>query len=142
MNSKHYEIIMSITYNLKTKFIWETAIQKCLLNLTDLGTGRISVGSEADIQLQPARYAANQVKFILQICKTKVGTGGKRRKTFPSSKSAAPTINNLKRFTLSGISLEAKIIKKKKKNRNEITKTQNYRNSCTKEAELHKHNNN
>ena len=69
----------------------------------------------------------------------------KQRKTLRSSKSAAPSVNNLKRFTLSGISLEVKIIKKKKQsmyNRNEVTKTQNYRNACTKEAELHKHNNN
>ena len=55
----------------------------------------------------------SQVKFILPTCKTKVGTGGKRLKTIRSPKSAAPSINNLKRFTLSGISLDVKIIKKK-----------------------------
>ena len=60
------------------------------------------------------RRKSSQVKFILPTCKTKVGTGGKRRKTLRSPKSAAPSINNLKRFTLSGISLDVKIIKKKK----------------------------
>ena len=44
-------------------------------------------------------------------------------------KSAAPSLNNLKRFTLSGILLELKIIKK-------------HRNACTAETQLHKHNNN
>ena len=58
---------------------------------------------------------SSQVKFILPTCKTKVGTGGKRPKTLRSPKSAAPSINNLKRFALSGISLDVKIIKKKKK---------------------------
>ena len=65
----------------------------------------------------------SEVKFILPSCKTKVGTGGKRRKTLRSPKSAASSINNLKRFTLSGISLDVKIIKKQKKriyNRNNI----------------------
>ena len=66
---------------------------------------------------------ASQIKFILAICKTKVGTCGKRRKTLRSLKSAAPSINNLKRFTLSDISLEVKIIKKNKRiyNRNKVT---------------------
>ena len=57
---------------------------------------------------------ASQVKFILPTCKTKVGTGGKRRKALRSPKPAAPSIKNLKRFTLSGILLDVKIIKKKK----------------------------
>ena len=57
----------------------------------------------------------SQVKFILPTCKTKVGTGGKRRKTLRSPKSAAPSINNLKRIALSGISLDVKKKKKKKK---------------------------
>ena len=47
----------------------------------------------------------------------KVGTGSKRRKILRSSKSAAPSINNLKRFILSGIFLEVKIITKKNKNK-------------------------
>ena len=84
------------------------------------------------------------LKFIFQTCETKVGSGRKRRKTLRSSKSAAPSINNLKRCSLSGISLQIKIIHKKKQkciyNRNEVTYTQNYRNVCTKEAELHKYN--
>ena len=68
---------------------------------------------------------SNQVKFILPTCKTKVGTGGKRRKTLRSPKSAAPSINNLKRIALSGISLDVNKKKKKKKqkriyNRNNI----------------------
>ena len=64
------------------------------------------------------------------IFKTKVGTGGKRRKTLRSPKFAAPSINSFKRFTLNGISLELKIIKKKQKriyNRNNInTELQNH----------------
>ena len=56
---------------------------------------------------------SSQVKFILPTCKTKVGTGGKRRKTLRSPKSAAPSINNLKRIALSGISLD--VNKKTKK---------------------------
>ena len=43
-----------------------------------------------------------------------IGTGGKRRKILQSSKSAALSINNLKCFTLSGISLEVKIFRLKK----------------------------
>ena len=70
---------------------------------------------------------SSQVKFILPTCKTKVGTSGKRRKTLRSSKSAAPSINNLS-FTLSGISLEIKIIKRKKN-----------RNAFATETKLHKH---
>ena len=62
----------------------------------------------------------SQVKFILPTCKTKVGTGGKRRKTLRSPKSAAPSINNLKRIALSGISLDVNK-KKKKRNRNAFT---------------------
>ena len=58
-------------------------------------------------------------------------TGGKRRKTLRSPKSAAPSINNLKRIALSGISLD---VNKKKKNRNafttEATYIQHYRNEC------------
>ena len=56
----------------------------------------------------------SQVKFILPTCKTKVGTGGKRRKTLRSPKSAASSINNLKRIALRSISPDVKIIKKKK----------------------------
>ena len=77
------------------------------------------------------------VQFILLICKTKVDTGGKRRKTLPLSKSAAPSINNLKRFPFSGISLEVKYSTKKDTH---VQQKQSYRNECTKEAELHKHN--
>ena len=77
---------------------------------------------------------SSQVKFILPTCKTKVGTGGKRRKTSRSPKSAAPSINNLKRIALSGISLDVNKKKKKKKNRNafttEATYIQHYRNEC------------
>ena len=62
---------------------------------------------------------SSQVKFISPTCKTKVGTGGKRQKTSRSPKSAAPSINNLKRIALSGISLD--VNKKKKKNRNAFT---------------------
>ena len=53
-----------------------------------------------------------EVKFILPTCKTKVGTGRKRKKTLRSRNAAAPSINNLKRFTFSCISLDVKIIKK------------------------------
>ena len=42
-----------------------------------------------------------------------MGTGGKRRKTLRSPKSAAPSINNLKRIALRDISLDVKIIIKK-----------------------------
>ena len=63
------------------------------------------------------QHITSQVKFILPTCKTKVGTGGKRRKTLRSPKSAAPSINNLKRIALSGISLDVN----KKKNRNAFT---------------------
>ena len=48
------------------------------------------------------KVKGSQVKYILPTCKTKVGTGGKRRKILRLSQSAAPYINNLKRFTLSG----------------------------------------
>ena len=54
----------------------------------------------------------SQVKFILPTCKTKVGTGGKRVRPY-GHLYVAPSINNLKRFTLSGISLDVKMIKKK-----------------------------
>ena len=60
---------------------------------------------------------SSQIKFISPTRKTKVGTGGKRRKTLRSPKSAAPSINNLKRFALRGISLDVN----KKKNRNAFT---------------------
>ena len=39
---------------------------------------------------------------------TESGTSGKRRKTLRSPKSAAPSINNLKRIALRGISLDVK----------------------------------
>ena len=58
------------------------------------------------------------VKFILPACKTNVGTGGKRRNTLRSRKSAAPSINNLKCIALRGISLD---VNKKKKKRNAFT---------------------
>ena len=84
-----------------------------------------------------------QVKFILPTCKTKVGTGGKRRKTLRSPKSAAPSINNLKRIALSGISLDVNKKKKKKKTETHLQQKQ-HKYSITemnvkKEAELHKH---
>ena len=60
---------------------------------------------------------SSQVKFVLPTCKTKVGTGGKRLKTLRSPKSAAPSINNLKRIALSGISLDVNKKKKKKQKR-------------------------
>ena len=63
----------------------------------------------------------SQVKFILPTRKTKVGTGGKRRKTLRSPKSSAASINNVKRIALRGISLDVKIIQKKR-NRNAFTK--------------------
>ena len=60
----------------------------------------------------------------------KVGTGGKWRKNLRSSKSAALSIKNLKRFAVSAISLEVKLQKKKRKR------------AYTTETEWHKHNNN
>ena len=70
------------------------------------------------IHVQVHLHMSSQVKFILPTCKTKVGRGGKRRKTLRSPKSAAPSINNLKRIALSGISLD---VNKKKRNRNAFT---------------------
>ena len=86
----------------------------------------------------------SQVKFILPTCKTKVGTGGKRRKTLRSPKSAAPSINNLKRIALSGISLDVNKKKKKKKKTETHLQQKQHIYSITemnakKEAELHKH---
>ena len=71
-----------------------------------------------------------------------MGTG-KRRKTLRSSKSAAPSINNLKRIALRGISLDVKIIKKKKKTETHLQQKQHKHRitemNVRKEAELHKH---
>ena len=67
-----------------------------------------------------------RVKLILPICKTKAGTFGKLRKTLRPSRSVSPSINNLKRFTLSGILLEVRIIKK-------------HENACATETPLRKH---
>ena len=97
----------------------------------------------APINLQCYQRQA-QVKSS-QVCFTNMqnesSTGGKRRKTLRSPKSAAPSINNLKRFTLSSISLDVKIIKKKtethlqqKQHKHRVTEM-----NVKKEAELHKH---
>ena len=82
---------------------------------------------------------SSQVKFILPTCKTKVDTGGKRPKTLRSSKSAAPSINNLKRIALSGISPD---VNKKKKKTHLQQKQHKYsiiEMNVKKEAELPKH---
>ena len=73
--------------------------------------------SVSDLKATPYQqvWKSSQVKFILPTCKTKVGTGGKRRKTLLSPKSAAPSINNLKRIALSGISLDVNKKENKKK---------------------------
>ena len=82
----------------------------------------------------------SQVKFILPTCKTKVGTGGKRRKTLWSPKFAARSINNLKRIALRGISLD---VKKKKKTETHLQQKQHKHRitemNIKKEAELHKY---
>ena len=86
-------------------------------------------------------FKSSQVKFILPTCKTKVGTGGKQQKTLRSPKSAAPSINNLKRIALSGISLD--VNKKKKKTETHLQQKQHIYSitemNAKKEAELHKH---
>ena len=93
-------------------------------------------------QLRIKTTESSQVKFILPTCKMKVGTGGKRQKTLRSPKSAAPSINNLKRIALSGISLD--VIKKKKKETETHLQQKQHKYRITemnvkKEAELHKH---
>ena len=92
-----------------------------------------------ELKNQSNAQDSSQVKFILPTCKTKVGTGGKRRKTLRSPKSAAPSINNLKRIALRGISLD---VNKKKTETHLQQKQHKYRiteMNVKKEAELHKH---
>ena len=86
-----------------------------------------TIGASLELHFAQPR-SASQVKFILPTCKTKLGTIGKRRKNLRSSKSAALSLNNLKRFTLSSILLEFKIIKRKKNI-----------DACATETKLHKH---
>ena len=106
----HVEFKLCVAYIAESNFgsQWVNKNQSKLdfvtANFTKLVNVTLSKGSRNNVSYRHCLFLdsklgilnklcdTSQVKFILPTCKTKVGTGGKRRKTLRSPKSAAPSV--------------------------------------------------